>query len=196
MSQSIRYGVAYPRAATFPPVFLMHPANIHFVRGERSHPAFRFGWGMVWEVAGWVLMGTAMYFYAVNPTVESSTRRGRGMQAFAQLFAAQPEVLLLITGGILLIYLIRFVWELDLRGRLGREGQIYLAEITGVDSTSYGRPGRMFYVTITYQFRLPNGTWMRGQDTRRRDDLTPKTLPSRLENAAVLYLSESEKMLL
>ncbi len=92
--------------------------------------------------------------------------------------------------------------------RLRQSGQVIVGQalycgryapvmLTRPDSPGYDRAiSRNFYVELSYRFRRPDGTEVRGRSLRKRNDLRGTRLPAFGAPVAVLYLNpETHKVL-
>lgn len=196
-SKKISYGKAYQRGKNFPSVFVIAPQNRLFLQGVRPFPASRRNtWDLLIPIIIWGVFFTGVYHYALNPSMMSASVRGRALRSFAATFSDAPERVWIIAVVVMGGYILHDVYKRFLDYRLATKGQIYLGKIDSV-SGRYGMgSGQNFFVTLNYRFRLPDGQWLSYWETNQRNDLDPTTLPSRLEEVAVLYLNHREKILL
>jgi len=191
-----------PRTQSFPQVFLLHPKNLKYVRGESEKPTnSTFNpWIMVLILA--LSAAAALWIFDLGSfiTVQVATIQRIGLNMGALI----RNPLIISLGVVALIILVSgWAWSYNARimKRLAGDGTLLLGQILIVNgrwvtSGSGKNRSRSYKVTVAYRLRLPDGRLVDGQQTATRGDFARKALPIPGTPVAVLYVSDADKMLL
>ena len=195
-------GRVMPRTQSFPQVFLLHPKNLKYVRGESEKPTnSTFNpWIMVLILA--LSAAAALWIFDLGSFI---TRQVATIQRIGLDMGALIRNPLIISLGVvaLIVVVLGWAWSYNARimKRLAGDGTLLLGQILitngrWVSSGSGKNRSRSYKVTVAYRVRLPEGQLVDGQQTATRGDLARKGLPVPGTPVAVLYVSELDKMLL